>query len=544
MMKLRGRSFRDFWPLALALLAFLLTAAAILHQASQLNPGMFVYALDDAYIHMAISKNLAEEGVHGVTRHGFSGSSSSPLWTFLLAGVFALFGVQELIPLILNLIFAALALIACHWILSRHLKNPWMVLAGLLALIYFSPLIPLIFMGMEHTLQILVSLPFAYLASRLIAEPTRENRLAVLALAPLVVSVRYEGLFIVAIAGLLLLLRRRLADAAAVGISSAVPLAAYGLYSIYHGWYAVPATLLLKNKLSQDAGSLSSFATGFLRTVLDGLKSTLENPHVYAALLAALAVYLLSYKRRGFWDWRQVLLAIFIVTCLLQMQLAGTPWFFRYEAYVIALAVMAVGLAAGPLLSRFSGWRSSLADSKSWVALLLLAALVAAPLSRRAIGSIKDTPRAMANIHHQQYQVGRFLNRYYSGAKVALNDIGAANFLADIHCFDLIGLASLPVAQAEMDGVLDRSAIRRLTKAEGVEVAILYEHWFKRHGGLPSSWKPLGTWTIRHNVVCGGDTVTFYALDPSRAEVLRGNLADFSEALPPGVTQTLFEPEM
>jgi len=39
--------------------------------------GEMVYAFDDAYIHLAIAKNLVRHGVWGVTRYAFSSSSSS-----------------------------------------------------------------------------------------------------------------------------------------------------------------------------------------------------------------------------------------------------------------------------------------------------------------------------------------------------------------------------------------------------------------------------------------------------------------------------------
>ena len=64
--------------------------------------GVFAYALDDAYIHMAMAQNFAEHGVWGPTRYEFVSASSSPLWTATLAGLFAATGVHELWPLLLN----------------------------------------------------------------------------------------------------------------------------------------------------------------------------------------------------------------------------------------------------------------------------------------------------------------------------------------------------------------------------------------------------------------------------------------------------------
>jgi hypothetical protein len=54
------------------------------------NQGHVVYALDDAYIHMAIAKNFAQHGVWGITQYGFTSSSSSLLYTLLLSQQFPL----------------------------------------------------------------------------------------------------------------------------------------------------------------------------------------------------------------------------------------------------------------------------------------------------------------------------------------------------------------------------------------------------------------------------------------------------------------------
>src|SRR5207245_7354192 len=99
---LRGRG-----PLAVALAVLAAALGVVVAWSLRHSGGQIVYALDDAYIHMAMARNLAEHGVFGVTRYGFTSSSSSPLWTLLLAGLFALLGPRDWLPLALNVLCAA-----------------------------------------------------------------------------------------------------------------------------------------------------------------------------------------------------------------------------------------------------------------------------------------------------------------------------------------------------------------------------------------------------------------------------------------------------
>ncbi|HVD77156.1 MAG TPA: hypothetical protein VNH43_06075, partial [Vicinamibacteria bacterium] len=85
-------SSRRRGPVTIALSILLVAVGALVAWSWRHCAGHLVYALDDAYIHMAMARNLAEHGVFGVTRYGFTSSSSSPLWTLLLAGLFKLLG--------------------------------------------------------------------------------------------------------------------------------------------------------------------------------------------------------------------------------------------------------------------------------------------------------------------------------------------------------------------------------------------------------------------------------------------------------------------
>jgi hypothetical protein len=47
--------------------------------------GKYIYPLDDSYIHLAISKNLTEYNVWGITKYEFSSTSSSPFFTLIIS---------------------------------------------------------------------------------------------------------------------------------------------------------------------------------------------------------------------------------------------------------------------------------------------------------------------------------------------------------------------------------------------------------------------------------------------------------------------------
>jgi hypothetical protein len=131
--------------------------------------------------------------------------------------------------------------------------------------------------------------------------------------------------------------------------------------------------------------------------------------------------------------------------------------------------------------------------------------------------------------------MGRFVHQYYQNATVALNDIGAVNFLADIHCVDLWGLGNVEVARARRRHTYNVRDIERVTQQNGVRIAIVYDSWFP--GGLPPEWIRVGRWTIRDNVIVGSDTVSFYATSPAEAQHLSQCLGDFYLQLPTEVIQ-------
>ena len=72
---MRSSEWRS-WSLLLAGTAVLVSVATSVNASLAGTHGVLVYAVDDAYIHMAVAKNLARHGIWGCTPFHFSSSSS------------------------------------------------------------------------------------------------------------------------------------------------------------------------------------------------------------------------------------------------------------------------------------------------------------------------------------------------------------------------------------------------------------------------------------------------------------------------------------
>ncbi|MFQ6618145.1 MAG: hypothetical protein ACE5QV_05600, partial [Fidelibacterota bacterium] len=65
-------NIKRYWPPLLAAIILFITITVVLLISINKNQGHLIYVLDDAYIHMAIAKNLSQYGIWGVTKYGFS----------------------------------------------------------------------------------------------------------------------------------------------------------------------------------------------------------------------------------------------------------------------------------------------------------------------------------------------------------------------------------------------------------------------------------------------------------------------------------------
>jgi len=521
------RILKPHWPLITSAGLLLIIVVVQLTLSIRENNGNQVYALDDPYIHMAMARNLARDGVWGVTRYQFSSSTSSLLWTLALSAIY-FFTSSPAVPLIFNIASGLLVLVVA----SRLLEGTpnLMRLALLCSLVLLVPLPALILSGMEHTTHVLVILPLLFAGSKVVAADSLDLKNTqfrlLLLLAVLAPLIRYESLFLIASTMVLLWLRRYFLAGVILLAVALTPLIFYGLLSWSYGSLLLPNPLLLKGSLPRQ---------GLAPFLEQALFKLLAAPHILFLLLFASWLFLRHKTEDNRWKENRVALFLFILTTVLHLLFAGIGWFFRYEAYLLALGIISVGrsMSRGYANTNRVHRRLPLAAAIT----LTLSLLAGFALLLRAHRALAQTVQATKDIHDQQFQMARFLKTYYSGAAVAANDIGAINFFADIRCLDLRGLGDVEVTRAKLEGTFNSDKIAQLAAAYQIRIALLYSVWFQWNETLPEGWIKVGEWTIRNCVVCGDPTVSFYAANAHEAETLKRNLRDFSTRLPADVIQ-------
>lgn len=531
------KALKRHWVLFAGVAVLWITIAVLLLISLKRNDGLFIYLTDDAYIHMAIAKNLAEHGVWGVNRESFTSTSSSLLWTILLSTNYFLFGTRELTSFIMNIVSGTILIVVVYYLVRKFAESRLFIFGALLSMIFFTPMPYLIFGGLEHITHALLTILLAFMSARALSDD-KSNPNAFrysLALAPLVTMARYEGMFLILVISFLLFLRKRFFDSIRFFGVGLLPILLFGAVSVVKGWYFFPNSVFLKGR-TPDLSSLSGLIdfAGYY-----GFRQMLANPHMMYLIIAALIIFGIGYgKEKKAWNHATTMVTIFAMTAYLHLQFAATGWVFRYEAYLVALGVFVLACGMAQYVSKSALIDFSKEMLPKTLAFMLGAVIILVPYIKRAALSTGMIPQATTNVYEQHYQMSMFVRDFYDGQTVAANDIGAINFFSDIHCLDLWGLASMEVAKAKKGDRYNSRTIHKIAYAKNTRIAIVYDRWFDQYGGLPPEWTIVGKWKIFNNVVCGQDEVTFCAVVPSETMRLVASLKAFSPRLAPGVKES------
>lgn len=501
--------------------------------------GRFTYVLDDSYIGMAIARNFALHGAWSLNPAGFEPAASSPLWTALLALVVRLAGDHAGMPYALNAVFAVLLLLLVNAILREAVPGAWRRAALATVIAFATPVTAYAVTGMEHGLHAVLALALAWLAGTRIFGDAQGGRdgaagpraLALLvALAALATLARFETLALVGVMAATAALRRRWADGIALLAGAALGLGAYAAFALPRGGMWLPNSVLVKSRLGLLRAADFDWSL-VLRRIPEVLAAP-RNAHFPVLIALALLVATLPAGAAGTAPrtGRGLLLAL-VPAILLQVQFGDVGSFFRYESWLVPIALCA-------LVAALSGWRpdgnrAGASVRRGTVAILLVA--LAALLTVRAWHAATWAPLASRNIFEQQRQTARFVREEFPGEVVAVSDVGAVSYFGNARVLDLAGLGSMPVARARLADASDARWLGEFCSERGASLAVLYEAWLMGRGGIPPGWRAMSRWVIHDNYAADRDTVTIYSTNPAGKPRLRAALERFEPTLPPRV---------
>jgi len=520
----------------IALAAFLLPIIIMEYAILQSTHGVFSYPLDDTYIHLAIARNIAFYQVWGISPQGFSSASSSVLYPLLLAGTLKVFGTHTVIPFIINLLAGTAFLVILHKWLVRQQLTPVAQLCILLLVILVTPLMAIVMCGMEHMLQVLFCFLFITrfaeeLANKVTSAPQKVAfSWQVYMYGALVTATRYEGIVLVGLACAFVFFEDRILVALKLFVLALLPVFIFGAYAQYHGSYAIPNSVLIKSgapPLTFDG--LFNFFTNDLYNKLSLSVVGFSTTATQRILLILVFSCLLCWRAMQEAIKYRYMLMLLALATVFYLVLTGRTRFPRYEAYLIANGTIVTGV----MLFRYAKEAISVLFVQAKWLLLLAGFILVIPILLRTKDALTLLFPASINIYQQQYQMGLFLGKYYYNTPIAFNDIGAASYFTRAHNVDLWGLGNLEVTRSIKEGYYSGDFLQQLTKKDSVRIAVVFERAFPPD--LYQHWKKIGSWQLTYNVICADDSISFFAVRPQEAPVLRANLQAYEHLLPKGV---------
>ena len=486
--------------------------AAFLGAILWLNQGLFVFVLDDPYIHLALAENLMQ-GHYGVNIDEYASSSSSILWPILIAPL-TLFERPEYLILLLNFL-AGIATLICFSTILRSVLDDESALKFMAMLIILFNLVGIHFTGMEHSLQILcVALLFK--ATLMLYEDNKIPNwiFPLLIIAPLI---RYENTLFCFGFALLAFSRRYFLGVILAGMLAMFFIAAQSYYWHSLGLPLLPSSIMTK---TQALGTNSHFLSSLIGNILRNIKS--PGGLTLLILLGLIIKAALNTSRE---NKERIIAGIFIVIACLHFMLFRFGWYARYELYILfpyllfiiylypsickqllnhtvmrIFLIIAFTLPIGFVVFKASQQHITVV---SIVCLILAALIIYKHHQKSSASTIKFLttsvllflfvapywfisllyPIVSHNVYHQQYQMHRFVTQYYQ-KPVAINDLGLVSYRNSNYVLDLWGLAYYPSAVQRLSNTTP-DWMNEMTERHEVGMVMIYASEFV---GIPKPW--------------------------------------------------------
>ena len=506
--------------LIITTITFSLFFALIISKILFLNGGVLSYTLDDPYLHLALAENIVK-GHYGINLNEFSAPSSSILWPFLLTP-FMFFEAADYAPLIINFLASLGFLFVLKNILyrvfkelSENRKHLFILFTLMLAIVAMN-LLGLAFIGMEHSLQLFLTI---LLIEGLIWESesgTMPSWLGVvILLGPLV---RYENLALSLPALCYLFIRGHKKNVVLTAVLLFCSILGFSLFLNSHNLGFFPSSVMVKSSVVASGGAINQ--------IQHNLHKNLSNRQgSMVALGLMFLIYVCFDKHKNTPNRLLALWATVAITAHLFIGRFG--WFNRYEIYIWPVIIFPVLYIWGPSIVK-------IVEKFSLYKIFSIITLTAFFIFYPSFQSTLQTPIAANNIFEQQFQMRRFATEYLK-APVAVNDLGWVAYRNKKYVLDLWGLGSQTALEKRMSREPSEKWMKDLARKYDIKLAMIYRRWF--NGNLPDNWFFVGTLHLgnKRKITPALDTVHFYAVGYQNQLVIDKLLPDFKKTLPEGV---------
>lgn len=489
------------------------------------NHFIFTYTLDDTYIHLSLAQRIAM-GTYGLNAGEYSSPDSSILWPFLLAP-FSNYAYFYYVPLLINIVCALAVLWVFAFVMQAKDDKETLHWNKVLLLCLLTPalnLTGLVFVGMEHSLQVLLSV---LLLLGLIQE-CKHHQFPLwlgcaIVLGPLI---RYENLALSTLSLLFLFYRGHYKKALITLFCLGAIVLSFTGFLLHIGQPLLPASILSKTSTTLFSSiSMSLLHENFLK----------EQAHTFL-IYTWICLWLMFFSRIE--RAQKQIISLLLISLYLHLVWGKFGYGLRYEIYLHAsfwfLIISLYEQYAAQnhafvihLLNKLrlnTPQKSRLVRQLSYVVLCGVLILASQPYFR----AIPNIPTASNNIYLQQYQMHQLVHQWVK-SPVAANDIGLLSFNNPYGVVDLWGLGNYAVTKKR---ILENNTqwMDELVQQHHVELVMIYRSWFPK---IPEHWQLLGCLSSKTRKVSFAEkTVHFYATTAQSYTRLSEQLAAFQKALP------------
>lgn len=471
------------------------------------NHGFFSYTLDDPYIHLSLAKQIML-GHYGINGFEYSSPSSSILWPFLLAP-FSFFSWFEYVPLVFNFCCALVVLWIFALVVNQYAQQQQFSVVKLLLLCLLVPALNLpgcVFMGMEHGLQMLLSV---LLILGLIIE-SRSHQFpawlaAVIILGPLV---RYENLALSIPSLILLFYKGHYRHARLTFEILCLFLLSFTLFLTHIDQPLLPASILNKKDFNPSQST-------YVRLFAQCHENLGSRQGVIFLIYAAFSLGLIAYIKMA--RAQKYLIGVIFLALIVHLFGGKFGWFERYEIYLHAAFWLL-------LVYLIEASDANSANRLNYLIVGIMLVLASVPY----FNILYLIPWSANNIYLQQYQLRELVTKNLK-EPIAANDIGWLSFNNSNYVLDLWGLGNFSVYQ-KRTGPVNPQWMDRLTQQYHVRMVMVSPFILR----MPANWVFIGYLSSNtERVLIPSTYVVFYATKPEYIAELQAKLMAFKKTLPP-----------